>query len=73
MKGSGMISPQFSNNPIKSKKPSIPNKPKIRNSNQYHLLPPPPTPEEKILMLAKARKLNASAANLERKNLSKQC
>ena len=66
-----MKSKQFINVPQTQSTPKAPTKPKMGKSPVPKLLPPPPTPEEKALMVAKARKLNASAAYLEKKINSK--
>lgn len=61
-----MFSQQF--DPSKPKKPKLPRGSRAAGSRNANFLPSLPTPEEKMLMIAKARKLNASAAQIEWKN-----
>lgn len=65
-----MISRQFS---FKNNFSGEPKSPKVSNSriSKPPAFKPLPSPEEKALMLAKARKLNATAAMVERKLNSK--
>jgi hypothetical protein len=62
-----MISPQFQ--PKKTNLPKAANGPMSGSSRMANFLPLPPSPEEKNLMIAKTRKLNATASKIELENL----